>query len=155
MVFCRDNLIKSAVSGGRLGDYVGTPVYTCSKSQYKKNMKSNFYYVIYDDERSSGRTLVRKNKVVGYVDVYGDIDLLKEDQQWTYIKNELKKPTSFFDSVFENDKMKSKNETKKKQGKKMENDFKIETNIDVDEILKSVYAPLEVEDIIIEGLGEG
>lgn len=151
MVFCKDNLIKSAVSGGRLGDYVGTPVYTCSKSQYKKNMKSNFYYVIYDDERSSGRTLVRKNKVVGYVDVYGDIDLLKEDQQWTYIKNELKKPTSFFDSVFENDKMKSKNETKKKK----ENDFKIENEIDVDEILKSVYAPLEVEDIIIEGLGEG
>ena len=67
------------------------------------------------------------------------------------IKNELKKPTSFFDSVFENDKMKSKNETKKKK----ENDFKIENEIDVDEILKSVYAPLEVEDIIIEGLGEG
>jgi hypothetical protein len=151
MVFCKDNLIKSAVSGGRLGEYVGTPVYTCSKSQYKKNMKSNFYYVIYDDERSSGRTLVKKNKVVGYVDVYGDIDLLKENQQWTYIKNELKKPTSFFDSVFENDKMKSKNEAKKKK----ENDFKIETDIDVDEILKSVYAPLEVEDIIIEGLGEG
>lgn len=143
MIFCKDNLIKSAVSGGRLGEYVGTPVYTCSKSNYIKNMNSNFYYVIYDDERSSGRTLVRKNKVVGYVDVYGDIDLLKEDQQWTYIKNELKKPTSFFDSVFENDKMKSKN------------DFKIENEIDVDEILKSVYAPLEVEDIIIEGLGEG
>jgi hypothetical protein len=151
MVFCKDNLIKSAVSGGRLGEYVGTPVYTCSKSQYKKNMKSNFYYVIYDDERSSGRTLVKKNKVVGYVDVYGDIDLLKENQQWTYIKNELKKPTSFFDSVFENDKMKSKNEAKKKK----ENDFKIETEIDVDEILKSVYAPLEVEDIVFEGLGEG
>jgi hypothetical protein len=151
MVFCKDNLIKSAVSGGRLGDYVGTPVYTCSKSQYKKNMNSNFYYVIYDDERSSGRTLVKKNKVVGYVDVYGDIDLLKENQQWTYIKNELKKPTSFFDSVFENDKMKSKNEAKKKK----ENDFKIETDIDVDEILKSVYAPLEVEDIVFEGLGEG
>jgi hypothetical protein len=148
MVFCKDNLIKSAVSGGRLGDYVGTPVYTCSKSQYKKNMNSNFYYVIYDDERSSGRTLVRKNKVVGYVDVYGDIDLLKEDQQWTYIKNELKKPTSFFDSALE---MKSKNETKKKK----ENDFKIETEIDVDEILKSVYAPLEVEDIVFEGLGKG
>lgn len=145
MIFCKDNLIKSAVSGGRLGEYVGTPVYTCSKSDYKKNMNSNFYYVIYDDERNSGRTLVKKNKVVGYVDVYGDIDLLKENQQWTYIKNELKKPTSFFDSVFENDKMKSKNEAKKK----------IENEIDVDEILKSVYAPLEVEDIIIEGLGEG
>lgn len=145
MIFCKDNLIKSAVSGGRLGEYVGTPVYTCSKSDYKKNMNSNFYYVIYDDERNSGRTLVKKNKVVGYVDVYGDIDLLKENQQWTYIKNELKKPTSFFDSVFENDKMK----------KKKENDFKIENDIDVDEILKSVYAPLEVEDIIIEGLGEG
>lgn len=143
MIFCKDNLIKSAVSGGRLGEYVGTPVYTCSKSDYKKNMNSNFYYVIYDDERGSGRTLVKKNKVVGYVDVYGDIDLLKENQQWTYIKNELKKPTSFFDSVFENDK------------KKKENDFKIENDIDVDEILKNVYAPLEVEDIIIEGLGEG
>lgn len=142
MIFCKDNLIKSAVSGGRLGEYVGTPVYTCSKSDYKKNMNSNFYYVIYDDERSSGRTLVRKNKVVGYVDVYGDIDLLRDDQQWTYIKNELKKPTSFFDSVFE-------------KKKKKENDFKIENEIDVDEILKSVYAPLEVEDIIIEGLGEG
>jgi hypothetical protein len=82
------------------------------------------------------------------VDVYGDIDLLKEDQQWTYIKNELKKPTSFFDSALE---MKSKNETKKKK----ENDFKIETEIDVDEILKSVYAPLEVEDIVFEGLGKG
>lgn len=143
MIFCKDNLIKSAVSGGRLGEYVGTPVYTCSMSDYKKNMNSNFYYVIYDDERGSGRTLVRKNKVVGYVDVYGDIDLLRDDQQWTYIKNELKKPTSFFDSVFETDK------------KKKENDFKIENDIDVDEILKSVYAPLEVEDIIIEGLGEG
>ena len=143
MIFCKDNLIKSAVSGGRLGEYVGTPVYTCSMSDYKKNMNSNFYYVIYDDERGSGRTLVKKNKVVGYVDVYGDIDLLRDDQQWTYIKNELKKPTSFFDSVFENDKMKSKN------------DFKIENDIAVDEILKSVYAPLEVEDIIIEGLGEG
>ena len=143
MIFCKDNLIKSAVSGGRLGEYVGTPVYTCSMSDYKKNMNSNFYYVIYDDERSGGRTLVRKNKVVGYVDVYGDIDLLKENQQWIYIKNELKKPTSFFDSALENDKMKK------------ENDFKIENEIDVDEILKSVYAPLKVEDIIIEGLGEG
>ena len=151
MIFCKDNLIKSAVSGGRLGEYVGTPVYTCSMSDYKKNMNSNFYYVIYDDERSSGRTLVRKNKVVGYVDVYGDVDLLSDNQQWTYIKNELKKPTSFFDSVFEIDKKKKKNETKKKK----ENDFKIENDIDVDEILKSVYAPLEVEDIIIEGLGEG
>lgn len=145
MIFCKDNLIKSAASNGRLGEYVGTPVYTCSMSDYKKNMNSNFYYVIYDDERSSGRTLVKKNKVVGYVDVYGDIDLLKENQQWTYIKNELKKPTSFFESVFEIDKKK----------KKKENDFKIENEIDVDEILKSVYAPLEVEDIIIEGLGEG
>ena len=142
MIFCKDNLIKSAVSGGRLGEYVGTPVYTCSMSDYKKNMNSNFYYVIYDDERGSGRTLVKKNKVVGYVDVYGDIDLLRDDQQWTYIKNELKKPTSFFDSVFE-------------KKKKKENDFKIENDIAVDEILKSVYAPLEVEDIIIEGLGEG
>lgn len=142
MIFCKDNLIKSAASNGRLGEYVGTPVYTCSMSDYKKNMNSNFYYVIYDDERSRGRTLVKKNKVVGYVDVYGDIDLLKENQQWIYIKNELKKPTSFFDSVFE-------------KKKKKENDFKIENEIDVDEILKSVYAPLEVEDIIIEGLGEG
>lgn len=148
MVFCKDNLIKSAVSGGRLGDYVGTPVYTCSMSDYKKNMNSNFYYVIYDDERSGGRTLVKKNKVVGYVDVYGDIDLLRENQQWTYIKNELKKPTSFFDSALE---MKSKNETKKKE----ENDFKIENEIDLDEILKSAYAPLELEDIMIEGLGKG
>ena len=142
MIFCKDNLIKSAASNGRLGEYVGTPVYTCSMSDYKKNMNSNFYYVIYDDERSSGRTLVKKNKVVGYVDVYGDVDLLRDNQQCTYIKNELKKPTSFFDSVFE-------------KKKKKENDFKIENDIDVDEILKSVYAPLEVEDIIIEGLGEG
>lgn len=142
MIFCKDNLIKSAASNGRLGEYVGTPVYTCSMSDYKKNMNSNFYYVIYDDERSSGRTLVKKNKVVGYVDVYGDIDLLKENQQWTYIKNELKKPTSFFDSVFE-------------KKKKKENDFKIENEIDVDEILKSAYAPLEIEDIMIEGLGKG
>lgn len=148
MVFSRESLFKSAVSGGRLGDYVGTPVYTCSKSDYKKNMNSNFYYVIYDDERSSGRTLVKKNKVVGYVDVYGDVDLLSDNQQWTYIKNELKKPTSFFDSALE---MKSKNETKKKK----ENDFKIENEIDLDEILKSAYAPLELEDIMIEGLGKG
>lgn len=148
MVFCRDNLLKSAVSGGKLGDYVGTPVYTCSKSNYKRNMNSNFYFIIYDDEQSGGRTLVRKNKVVGYVDVYGDVDLLRDDQQWTYIKNELKKPTSFFDSALE---MKSKNETKKKK----ENDFKIENEIDLDEILKSAYAPLELEDIMIEGLGKG
>lgn len=148
MVFCRDNLLKSAVSGGKLGDYVGTPVYTCSKSNYKRNMNSNFYFIIYDDEQSGGRTLVRKNKVVGYVDVYGDVDLLRDDQQWTYIKNELKKPTSFFDSALE---MKSKNETKKKK----ENDFKIENEIELDEILKSAYAPLEIEDIMIEGLGKG
>lgn len=148
MVFCRDNLLKSAVSGGKLGDYVGTPVYTCSKSNYKRNMNSNFYFIIYDDEQSGGRTLVRKNKVVGYVDVYGDVDLLRDDQQWTYIKNELKKPTSFFDSALE---MKSKNETKKEK----ENDFKIENEIELDEILKSAYAPLEIEDIMIEGLGKG
>ena len=139
MIFCKDNLIKSAVSGGRLGEYVGTPVYTCSMSDYKKNMNSNFYYIIYDDSYLSGRPLVRKNKVIGYANVDGWMDLLMDNEQWTYIKNELKKSTSFFDSVFEIDKMKSKNEN----------------DIDVDEILKSVYAPLEVEDIIIEGLGQG
>lgn len=139
MIYDRINLKKASMRGNKVGEYKGIKVYSCSKEEYNKNMNSNFYYIIYDDSYLSGRPLVRKNKVIGYVKVDGWMDLLMDNEQWTYIKNELKKSTSFFDSVFEIDKMKSKNEN----------------DIDVDEILKSVYAPLEVEDIIIEGLGQG
>lgn len=123
MIYDRINLKKASMRGNKVGEYKGIKVYSCSKEDYIKNMNSNFYYIIYDDSYLSGRPLVRKNKVIGYVNVDGLMDLLMDDEQWEYLKINKKK-----------------------------NEVKKETEIDL--ILKSVFEPLEVEEISLEGLNE-
>lgn len=123
MIYDRINLKKASMRGNKVGEYKGIKVYSCSKEDYIKNMNSNFYYIIYDDSYLSGRPLVRKNKVIGYVNVDGLMDLLMDDEQWEYLKTNKKK-----------------------------NEVKKETEIDL--ILKSVFEPLEVEEISLEGLIE-
>lgn len=123
MIYDRINLKKASMRGNKVGEYKGIKVYSCSKEDYIKNMNSNFYYIIYDDSYLSGRPLVRKNKVIGYVNVDGLMDLLMDDEQWEYLKTNKKK-----------------------------NEVKKETEIDL--ILKSVFEPLEVEEISLEGLNE-
>lgn len=127
MIYDRINLKKASMRGNKVGEYKGIKVYSCSKEDYIKNMNSNFYYIIYDDSYLSGRPLVRKNKVIGYVNVDGLMDLLMDNEQWEYLKK-----TSFF--------------------KVEKNEMKNETDIDF--ILKSVFEPLEVEEISLEGLNE-
>lgn len=120
------------VRGGVIGTFNGTATLMSSKKDYFQNMRKypNAAYVIFDD----GMALVYEDRIIGWVqDENGSVKNCKEVIKYSDYLRALKMKNSI---------------------QKLENEMKNEKEMNLDEILKSVFDPLELEEISLEGLGE-